>query len=926
MKSHILATELEIRDSVKQLREALEHNVSHGPNVWTFFSNKNQALITLLGDVTFIQSILLEGDPTVSSYYSFADIDSDSCVVGKSIPGRELHVRRTDGTEQWILCIRSKHQPSSAEISQEQRYAEREKAAQAQGASFEIKSERDFSDRMIEFGNCLTLCCAMTRANDFTCFREAEMLSTSLLTKKALLIRDLLALNGCDRALMLAAIGHGIANGSVHCDLSTRPLTINTMIARSDKTIPKISRSVGGATTLTASHKIEELVPKNRRTSVIPEMWSDLLKWPHPISNLMANSEIYHQRERAVRMYILNSSYEEIVKETGIGQSWVRKLFYRCLQPAPDGAIYGFRALVKNCHIVGYNRVAEPPNGFPDATKKPGYAGAFTQLLERYSNELPSLIESHVLRVRGKGHKSIPVVKVKWVTLKNEIHDFLRKNGVGENDYPFNTADKGYNAIANICRSILFKKPIPWITARCGKEAGKRAQIGNGVPSIIQATGPYQILELDFHKHDTAAIVEIETPNGEMIDALVPRWWIGALVDTYDRAIISSSDSFEPQTTEACVLELLDSAIQPPAPLEEERRFSVNSDGNWLPNQIYPELAFHGWNILKLDRAWAHKSTNVISSLIATVGCAICFGRVREWWCRALVERTFGQLTQMGAQQLPSTFGTGPKDSLRQDPDLQAIRYRFRQSDICDFAKSNVRWANEDGKEGNFYVKPLVFLKHVVDGQCANYIPAPLPLARKNDRPLMWITIRCRVEGNPHSGIAPHVRTRRCRFRGIELARAWHLIGKTVFLQIYRHDIRKARIVIEKTGEILGEVLPDHRWLSLAVSWRNFCMIQKHGLQQRLDGRPKEPVLEFLSRAAAELASQKKQKPSKSNRRRANLHASITRDIKYYQKNEGGTINDKTINDNGTEKTTISDAGPDMFGDIPDIKSFFRRG
>ena len=62
-----IATELEIRSSFDDFRDAIK-NGPKAPNIWGFFSNKNNALLTLIGDVTFIQAVLFEGDPTVSGY------------------------------------------------------------------------------------------------------------------------------------------------------------------------------------------------------------------------------------------------------------------------------------------------------------------------------------------------------------------------------------------------------------------------------------------------------------------------------------------------------------------------------------------------------------------------------------------------------------------------------------------------------------------------------------------------------------------------------------------------------------------------------------------------------------------------------------------------------------------------------------------
>lgn len=52
MKSE-LATDLQIREQIAEVRAALELRGSYLPNIWVFYSNKNKQLLTIFGDVTF---------------------------------------------------------------------------------------------------------------------------------------------------------------------------------------------------------------------------------------------------------------------------------------------------------------------------------------------------------------------------------------------------------------------------------------------------------------------------------------------------------------------------------------------------------------------------------------------------------------------------------------------------------------------------------------------------------------------------------------------------------------------------------------------------------------------------------------------------------------------------------------------------------
>lgn len=924
-----LATELEIRDNVAQIRAALGLYGPYTPNIWAFFSNKNDKLLTILGDVSFIQAVLLEGDPNVHSYEPGEELLPECNHEALDRAG-ELHVRFKDGTNRWYQCGRHDSLEVHPSSRQRNRAADRTSDAARHGAAFEIRTERDFADRMIEFYNWLTLCSAMTRARNFPCDRELSALLSALEQHDVVLLKDVLNLDDCDPALMMRVVGKGIAKGTICCDLAKTRLSPFSLLTLTNTVVNTEGLTESGVTS--QLHDPVERIPQNRRTNCVPEFWRDLKKWPRPEVTLTEKNSEYIQRETAIRMYIYGHEPEYIAKESGLSVSWIRKQFKRCLQKTDDDQIFGFRALVPYTPVAPYTRKSPLPDSNIEK-KHGGYSGALKQLLIDHPNYLEIIVAAVLKKrsqmasiskcrgqdthnVKDKKITIVPESKIKWVELHNEIKVLLKKDGVGPESYPFITADEGYSSLAKLCRSLLYNQPLSWIRARGGKNAASVATTGTGEPSLIEAQGQYQIVQLDFHKHDTPTIVELETPKGDLIDALVPRFWFGCIVDTWNQAIIGTSDSLEPQTTESCVMDLLDSSVGPLPPSEGIKQYAVSRDGCWLPNQIFEPLAHQGWDILKLDRAWAHKATSVISTAIATIGCAICFGRSREWWARIIIERTFGQLTRIGSQRLPSTTGSSPVDPIRDDPEAQAVKYRIRQSEVCDLTKSNARWINEDSKEGVFYSAPFENLRNALAAKNSALFLRPLPRQYHLDRPLNWVTKRCRVEGNSARGQVPSIRIKRCRYRGPELSKAWSLVGQFVFLQVCRRDIRVARVVIEHSGNILGYVLPDKRWLSGPISWRNFICIQEFGLKKRLSSRPVSSVPEYLVLKATEF-SQMAGKGGKPNKHDVQRYVNVSRD--YNQTKEAA---ERIVAPQPPE--AINRPCSDLEDDVPFIKPFTR--
>lgn len=854
-----LATEIEIRNGVAKLREALTDGPIL-PNIWYFYSNKNRTKLTLVGDVAFMQAVLLEGDPTVSAYSVMPEYAEN---MWKGSYGRDLLISVHGKYRYWYLCGRYENLIKSPSKNIKERFEKTRLSADKFNAEFHIRTERDLIGRTTEFWNWLTLCASMTRARGFSLEKECSTIFQYLEIHKSCTFETATRLSNVDHSLMIATIANGLAGGLIQCNLAKQPLNLDTefYLALKSNVSDKPQNAVDNVPV-----KIQQTwnIPINRRTAQIPDAWRDLSSWPEPNVELLLDSECFRRNKKAVEMYIAGRDFISIEKATGIREDWTRQLFKKCLRTHHDGRIMGFRGLVKYLRKEGYERRAPLPSSNIHEANYGGYAGAMFQLFRRFPEQLPAIIEAYVLDCR-RYRLQFREYRIRWIDLQERVLSFLKEQGIEETDYPFNTRDRGYSTITKIGRSLLYNNPIKFINSRSGKEAERRTQMGKGIPPLIQATGPFQILELDFHKHDTAAIVEIETPRGAIIDAPIPRWWIGFMVDTFNKAVLATSDSFEKQTTESCVLDLIDAAVSPPDPIEMLKEYKDCQDGYWQPNQILPEFAWHGWDILKMDRAWAHSSRGVLSKVIATSGCAVCFGQPRAWWLRSDVERAFRALTSQGAQRLPTTFGSGPTDTRRRSPEQQAVDLRVRRTEICNLAKAIVREMNNTAGEGGFWESAIASLSRTQE--TPTYFPRPLPAAKQLDRPTLWVTLETKVEADPKRGITPHVRVQRMRYRGPELAKAWGLVGLPVILEVSRHDINHARVTLPRTGEIIGYVRPEKRWAPYRISWQTLLMLQKFGRMKRSHSRPGSATTQFMDSRQKQLM--KKGKGRSSNAKNA---------------------------------------------------------
>lgn len=355
-----VATELEIRDAIANLRFALTRG-PRLPNIWVFFSHKNHQLLTLLGDITFMQAVLLEGDPHVLKYQigkpSFCEDEQYSY-------GRDLIVQYRDNKFYWYFCGRHLNLIDAVSPSMAKRIKQTKSDARNIGAEFHIRTEVDLQRNSIEFHNWLRLCAARTRSRDFS--TEADLLSVVAVVEKhrEVSIGALLSSGLSEPASVIAAIARGLANGYLHCDLKHALLDSDFIICPAQG-YDKSTVSTDDAEMVSARLQLEKsrLVPLNRRTARIAEAWRDLEKWPIPKPDLLRYPDSYQKNKLAIEMYLADRNFESIYQETGLKPVWLRKLFNRCLSSHEDGRILGFRALARYGKDArsSYHRTIPPP-------------------------------------------------------------------------------------------------------------------------------------------------------------------------------------------------------------------------------------------------------------------------------------------------------------------------------------------------------------------------------------------------------------------------------------------------------------------------------------------------------------------------------------------------------------------------------------
>jgi len=83
--------------------------------------------------------------------------------------------------------------------------------------------------------------------------------------------------------------------------------------------------------------------------------------WPAVNSDAMTReqAQTFIARKEAMRLYFADEPVENITHVTGVNRYDLARMAQKCLQIAPDGAIYGFRALIPYIRTRPYQRTAK---------------------------------------------------------------------------------------------------------------------------------------------------------------------------------------------------------------------------------------------------------------------------------------------------------------------------------------------------------------------------------------------------------------------------------------------------------------------------------------------------------------------------------------------------------------------------------------
>lgn len=840
-----------------------------GESVYLYRSPKAGRWLQVRGDTTFFTCVLCEVDPNVLRL-EVEEPCSVALVDGEATGTRfDIRLERRRKKQEWVECKRYDDVAEPSERAKQQIAAQRASAAAA-GATYRLVTDRELQGFQARFWNGMAVLGWINRAADADLQSQDKLIEDLFAASggNGIKLKDILKHNESDPAALLGALGRRLIVGrsSVNLDVA---LTRETFIYTSEG-VPSDDEfglsEVGdsGPERSTASMRLPP------RGNFPPEKFSldvlDLNAWPEVKVELITRGRLlFDRRKRAVELFYNNETNEVIRSATGLTEQQIVSLIKRCARRDNDGRPVGWAGLVKYGYARAYSRSANsvlPGDNRVERTEGGGWSGLFIDLLRRHEGA-QTFLERRILE-RLRPAPSRPG----WAKIHRDFLQYLKDVAkVPDSAYPFNTFKKGYYALRKFCMEVAKGDGARWMGLLGGRNAADRLRLGHGHHQLISPSLPFQAAALDFHRKDGETLLVTRHPGTDAnIQVVLPRWWIGAIADQADGFPIADSFAFEKQTAAEDVLALLETMTSPPEADARLERYPIAKDGLWLPGQLIPTLAHSGVDLLDMDRAYAHTSTNVLMKAAATLGCVIRFSPSGEWWHRMAVERNVFREIASLVKPLPSATGSAPTDPRREGSSGRAYRWKITVEEVAPALRAKFRELLEYRGRASSYVSPRERLRQLVGDTRSRWLPRPLISKHRTDNPLSWVDIPTKITtGTLRAPCAPCVRPLGIRFQGPTLAKDYSLNGHEAFLQVKRGDVLQARLFHLSSGRSLGSVVPERRYYFKGLSWRTVRLILR---SQEIHGglaETADPVMHYMS-LKAEKASTRARKPQAEKR------------------------------------------------------------
>lgn len=570
-----------------------------------------------------------------------------------------------------------------------------------------------------------------------------------------------------------------------------------------------------------------------------------------------------------------------IAERYEVSRSNISYLINRCTARHPDGRLWGYRALVKNCRQVEY--VRKKASEQTEGADGNGLAGAFSRLLQQYP-----VIDKIIAQTVGTKEAGLNIT-----ALHGRIVKQLRALGLTFQDYPLNTKYAGYVALTRYIKNLMATGDHELAAAKYGGSVNDGLQANTGKKSILRSLRPLEIACYDEQQFPFIGTLVIEN-QGKEIDVPLRRGYLCLLVDQDSAAILGYSLAIAKRFRALDLLHAYEMFITPWMRREltiPGLRYVENSG---LPSGVVHQACGRRISIISVDNHLSHLANAVVSHLRMRTGAIIHFGKVRHWISRNAVEGIFAEMQKREFIRLPSTTGSGHDDPAVLDPVKKAIKLRIRMEQIVELIDVLVANHNARPRASLMSKTPNEVLASELDETKRLFVVPKFPEVFMKDPQVAVEIVTATVRGSRQTGRAPYVQLDKAKYTNDLLRQHWSMIG--VRLQVHiKGDYRKIR-VFRMDGTEYGVLEVTGHWAKTFHTREIRKEIIRLNNDRLIDLRGDDPIgvyADYLAQRATRNANFKRPKITREAGVLANVLHEMPNPTYRYRSNENEEVSEE---------------------------------
>lgn len=554
--------------------------------------------------------------------------------------------------------------------------------------------------------------------------------------------------------------------------------------------------------------------------------------------------ESYQRKYNAMRLYCSGATIKEIQESTGLYKTNVYYYLHRCMECAPDGNLWGCRALLPHLYIHGYCRTLPIKPKLSEA--KGGFSGILKQTFQRFpglEKEFVKVIENSVKAGGVKEYRK------RLISYHRDFLELLKSRGVRGDEWPFNAKHLGIRTISKYVAQTKQDLQSRFIRFEGGSVAKAQLAVGRSVRPSLKFTEPFDAVEIDGYHWDCHSAVRFKTPDGLYVNVRISRLWVVLMSEAASDAVLAYKCVFSSEPSAQDVIDVMRYSIcgQPrPEPVIDGL---IYPEGSGLPNAVIDECKGAVFSVAKFDGALAHLSEKVSNTARKELGFFWTLGPPAHFERRPRVEHLFGLLSQNVFCRLPSTTGHGPANGKAPNAEQIAIQTPILAEEILHLLDVEIAQYNARISEGLSFMSPLDFIRQKIAMDNHHFLPRLLG-SRCQPGEILQNKQIITVRGSARKGRRPYVQFLRVRYSSALLADGWGLIGRKLHIYIDESDLRTVT-AYTSDGFLLGKLVAMGKWADtkhdLKTRMAINSMMANRTLQVALQQDPVQVYLASLS-------------------------------------------------------------------------------